>query len=60
MAIVAALLPGDEVSTADGRTAVFVVETGHPLWPTQRLVIWRLEDTRNGAGRSHADQAGNP
>jgi hypothetical protein len=40
------LRPGDEVSLVapEGvRTAVFVAETAHPLWPSLRLVIWWLD-----------------
>jgi hypothetical protein len=46
MATVMELLPGDEVSVVapeGAKTAVFVAETAHPLWPSLRLVVWRLD-----------------
>lgn len=42
MAAVMDLLPGDEVTLA-GQKAVFVAETGHPLYFGLRLVVWRLD-----------------
>lgn len=43
------LQPGDEVRNA-GLSAVFVVATQHPIWPSLQLVVWRMPD---GNGWSH-------
>lgn len=43
------LQPGDEVTNA-GMSAVFVAATQHPIWPSLRLVVWRMPD---GRGWSH-------
>lgn len=44
MTAVMALLPGDEITILGFRSAVFVAQTEHPLYPPLRLVVWRLED----------------
>lgn len=43
MARVSDLTPGDEVMLL-GRSAVFVAQTEHPIWPGLRLVVWKLDD----------------
>lgn len=43
------LQSGDEVRNA-GMSAVFVVATQHPIWPSLQLVVWRMPD---GNGWSH-------
>lgn len=37
------LQPGDLVTLGD-RSAVFIVQAEHPLWPVLQLVVWRLDD----------------
>lgn len=42
--IVAQLTPGDLIGSAAGRTALYITQSEHPIWPSLRLVIWRLSD----------------
>ena len=46
MARVRELIPGDLVylHSPPGRSAVFIAETAHPLYPGLRLVVWKLGD----------------
>ena len=43
MATVADLLPGDLVIRED-MSAVFIVRTRHPIFPSLQLVIWKMPD----------------
>lgn len=43
MTKVADLMPGNEVWHTD-RSAIFVAQTEHPIWPHLRLVVWKLDD----------------
>jgi hypothetical protein len=43
VATVADLTPGDLVVNT-GRSAVFITQTPHPLWPKLQLVIWHLHE----------------
>jgi hypothetical protein len=43
VATVADLTPGDLVTLA-GRSAVFITQAQHPLWPKLQLVIWHLHE----------------
>lgn len=39
--IVSELVAGDRIEVA-GTDAIFIAQTQHPIWPSLRLVIWRL------------------
>lgn len=43
MTRVSELSPGNVVENF-GRSAVFVAQTEHPIWPHLRLVIWKMDD----------------
>ncbi len=43
MSEVQQLLPGDRVDLG-GRSAVYITQAMHPLWPHLQLVVWKLDD----------------
>lgn len=53
--IVADLTPGDLIGNA-GQAALYVTQSQHPIWPSLRLVIWRLSDGTWSFDALSADQ----
>lgn len=38
------LIPGQIVTAFGDVSATYVAQAEHPIWPTHRLVIWRMAD----------------
>jgi hypothetical protein len=40
------LIPGDVVENDDpqGRKGTFIAQAQHPIWPSLRLVLWKMSD----------------
>lgn len=70
MTVVAELIPGQIVDGPAGtelESATFVAQTEHPIWPSLRLVVWRLHrddswshdalDARQDVGTARASSA---